>query len=163
MNRSQPTDDEIRELLTISFRVAYRILGSRPAAEDAAQNTVAKAVARWSKVGSYAAAWCSRVAANDAIGTIRSRRRRLPDPGVATGDEAAASVQRMQLQAALRTLPKRQREVVVLRFLADLSVDQTADALRISSGSVKTHTSRGLLALRAALGEGPFTEVLSHV
>jgi RNA polymerase sigma-70 factor (sigma-E family) len=53
--------------------------------------------------------------------------------------------------AALRGLPKRQREAIVLRYYADLSEDQIAAAMGISRGAVKSHTARGLSALRAAL------------
>jgi RNA polymerase sigma factor (sigma-70 family) len=54
-------------------------------------------------------------------------------------------------RAALRGLPERQREAIVLRYCADLSEDQIAAAMRISRGAVKSHTARGLSALRAAL------------
>ena len=55
--------------------------------------------------------------------------------------------------AALDRLPSRQRAVLVLRYYGELSVAETATALGISAGSVKTHTHRGLAALQAALGE----------
>jgi RNA polymerase sigma factor (sigma-70 family) len=53
----------------------------------------------------------------------------------------------------VRRLPLRQREVVVLRFFADLSVAETAAAIGASDGTVKTHTSRALKALREALSD----------
>jgi RNA polymerase sigma factor (sigma-70 family) len=55
---------------------------------------------------------------------------------------------RLDLQAALRALPRRQREVVVLRFLGDLSEKATADALALDVGTVKSHAARGLSRLR---------------
>jgi RNA polymerase sigma factor (sigma-70 family) len=55
------------------------------------------------------------------------------------------------LYAALERLPKRQRESVVLRYLGDLSEAQTADLMGCSVGSVKTHSSRGLAALKEVL------------
>jgi RNA polymerase sigma factor (sigma-70 family) len=57
-----------------------------------------------------------------------------------------------QLVAALQRLPRRQREVLTLRYYLDLSEAQIADALSISSGSVKTHAHRGLIALRSEVG-----------
>jgi DNA-directed RNA polymerase specialized sigma24 family protein len=54
---------------------------------------------------------------------------------------------------ALRDLPRRQRDVVILRYLLDQSEQAVAGVLEVSVGSVKTHASRGLSALRAALGE----------
>ena len=62
-------------------------------------------------------------------------------------------IDRLAIMAAVRRLPARQREVVVLRFFADLSVADTAAAIGASDGAVKTHTSRALLALREALTE----------
>jgi RNA polymerase sigma factor (sigma-70 family) len=55
--------------------------------------------------------------------------------------------------AALRALPARQREALVLRYYADLSEAQIADAMGVSRGAVKSHTSRGMAALRVGLGE----------
>ena len=52
---------------------------------------------------------------------------------------------------ALRALPQRQREVLVLRYYADLSEAQIADAMGISTGAVKSHASRGMAALRHRL------------
>ena len=53
--------------------------------------------------------------------------------------------------AALRDLPERQRQAIVMRYYADLSEAEIAAALRISRGAVKSHTARGMAALRAAL------------
>jgi RNA polymerase sigma factor (sigma-70 family) len=57
---------------------------------------------------------------------------------------------RMALRAALLAVPPGQRTVLVLRFLADLSVEQVADTLGCSTGTVKSQTARGLVALRNA-------------
>ena len=54
----------------------------------------------------------------------------------------------------MRRLPRRQREALVLRHYLDLSEQQTADLMGCSRGSVKSHTSRGMAALRAALSDG---------
>jgi RNA polymerase sigma-70 factor (sigma-E family) len=61
---------------------------------------------------------------------------------------------RDELMAALRSLPKGQRAVVVLRYFSDLSVEATAEALGCSTGNVKSQCSRGLTALRTTLGAG---------
>jgi RNA polymerase sigma factor (sigma-70 family) len=69
-------------------------------------------------------------------------------PGLAP---SAGADDRIDLYAALEKLPKRQRESVVLRYLGDLSEAQTADLMGCSVGSVKTHSSRGLAALKEVL------------
>ena len=55
--------------------------------------------------------------------------------------------------AALHTLPRRQRECLVLRYYADLSEAQIAETMGISAGAVKSHASRGMAAMRARLEE----------
>src|ERR1700729_4236006 len=67
------------------------------------------------------------------------------------GDHADFVGERDAIVRAVRLLPGRQREVVVLRFFADLSVSETAAAIGASQGSVKTHTSRALARLREVL------------
>ncbi|HXW43202.1 MAG TPA: sigma-70 family RNA polymerase sigma factor [Streptosporangiaceae bacterium] len=75
-------------------------------------------------------------------------------PDAAAADEASASDDRGELIAALRSLPRRQREVLVLRYYADLSVAEIAEVLRLRPGSVRAANSRGLAALASALREG---------
>lgn len=145
-------EEQFAELHRAAYRVAYKLLGDRAEAQDMAQEALARAVARWSKVEPYAAAWVSRVAGNLAIDRLRSNRRSAPmtvDEGRLDPDGA----ERLDLQRALLGLPRRQRDVVVLRYLVDLPEQAVAEVLGVSAGSVKTHASRGLAALRAALGE----------
>jgi RNA polymerase sigma-70 factor (sigma-E family) len=145
-------DDRFVELHRAAFRVAYKLLGDRAEAQDIAQEALARSLVRWRKVEPYAVAWVSRVAANLAID--RTRKRRPTDDAV---DEQARvdpdAAERLDLQRALRRLPRRQRDVVVLRYLLDQSEQTVADALGVSVGSVKTHASRGLAALRLSLGD----------
>jgi RNA polymerase sigma factor (sigma-70 family) len=92
----------------------------------------------------------AHVAGNLAIDRSRRRARTAAlDPPIAT----SSIDERLDLQRALRALSKRQREVVVLRYLADLPEADVARALGCSVGSVKTHGSRGLAALRAAMAD----------
>ena len=74
-------------------------------------------------------------------------------PSTVVDDVAAAVAQRDWMLQAIRRLPRRQREVVVLRFLLDLSVEQTAAVLGATEGTVKSHTSRALSQLRELLTE----------
>jgi len=71
-----------------------------------------------------------------------------PEPASPTDDAAL----RLAVRSALDTLPPRARAVVVLRFWEDLTVEQTADALGVSAGTVKSQTSRAIAILRQRLG-----------
>ena len=64
---------------------------------------------------------------------------------------ALHALERQHVMAALRGLPHRQREVLVLRYYADMSEAQIADAMGISPGAVKSHASRGIAALRESM------------
>ena len=66
----------------------------------------------------------------------------------------AGPAERMALRTALLAVPPGQRAVLVLRFVADLSVEQVAEALGCSTGTVKSQTARGLSSLRAAYAKG---------
>jgi RNA polymerase sigma factor (sigma-70 family) len=68
----------------------------------------------------------------------------------------------VDLYRALRSLPKRQREVVVLRYFGDLSEHQIASELGVAEGTVKSHASRGLAALRSALEPRPEPAAEAH-
>jgi len=147
-------EDEYSLLFAASYRVAYRLLGDRGDAEDVAQEACARAYSRWSSVRDYARPWCIRVAGNLALDKLRAaeRARRHADGAVALPlDECAATAARLDLYRALESLPARQRQVVILRYLGDLSERQTADVLGVSVGSVKTHGSRGLAHLREVI------------
>jgi RNA polymerase sigma-70 factor (sigma-E family) len=135
-----------------AYRVAYKLLGDRVEAEDIAQESLARALVRWHKIEPYAVPWVSRVAANLAIDKARKDRRAT---GTTTerGRLDPDAAERIDLVRALRSLPRRQRDVVLLRYLLDQSEEHVAEALGVSVGSVKTHASRGLAALRLALGE----------
>jgi len=75
-----------------------------------------------------------------------------PAPDMPSAEQGAISLlERSAVIAALRTLPPRQREALVLKYYADLSEAQIATAMGISRGAVKSHTARGVAALRVVL------------
>jgi RNA polymerase sigma-70 factor (sigma-E family) len=75
-----------------------------------------------------------------------------PPPDVPSAEQGALSeLERTAVVSALRRLPQRQREALVLRFYADLSEAQIASAMGISRGAVKSHTARGMSSLRTVL------------
>ncbi|MDT0342052.1 SigE family RNA polymerase sigma factor [Streptomyces litchfieldiae] len=79
----------------------------------------------------------------------------LPELPVEMGDSSL----RITLLQALDGLPPKDRTVLVLRYWEDLSVEQTADAMRVSSNAVRTRTSRALAKLRTRLGNAGFAEL----
>ncbi len=146
-------DDKFDELATLAYQSAFRILGSRAEAQEVAQDTMIKAYLRWRKIKGHARPWVCRVAVNGALGVVRRRR-----PGQLV-DEARSGFQteiadRVDLQRVLASLSGRQRDVVTLRYLADMSEADVADELGISVGTVKTHVHRGLETLRRQLAPG---------
>ena len=84
----------------------------------------------------------------------RKHASQLAEPSPSGPDAASAADDRGELAVALRRLPRRQREVLVLRYYLDLDVAEIADTLRIASSSVRAANTRGLAALARALGEG---------
>lgn len=148
-------EDDFPGLAALAYRVAYRILGSKAEAEDVSQEALARAFLRWRHVRGYAEPWVARVAGNLAIDRVRARR---PLPGATVrcdGDSHDRALDRMVLDELLRTLPRRQRQVLVLRYLADQSEANTARALGCSVGAVKRHAHRALTTLRALAPDEP--------
>lgn len=129
------------------------ILHDRWQAEDVAQEALARAWARWRRVGGLERPdlWLRRVGVNLAISGLRHRRVRtrylrststpVPDPGPGSALDDT-------LSRALATLSPRQRSAVVLRYFADLSIADTAAAMGCKEGTVKALTSQAVAALR---------------
>lgn len=142
-------------LFRSAYRVAFRLLGDRSDAEEVAQEALTRALTRWRRVHEYAEPWVVRVSTNLAIDAARRRARHREELTERVAVDAYAD-ERVDLVRALSALPKRQREVVVLRFLGDFSEANVATTLGLSTGTVKSHSSRGLQALRLSLD--PVTE-----
>ena len=156
-SRGGAEEDRFREafhdLWPAARRVARRLVGDEAAADDIAAEALARAFASWDRIEAlpYRDAWVLRVTTNLALDSLRRRRLPLAAPTSAHPQDALAL--RVALVAALRKLPGRQREVIVLRYLADYSEHDVAGALGIAPGSVRTHMQRGLESLRRALGD----------
>jgi RNA polymerase sigma-70 factor (sigma-E family) len=146
-------DDAFPDLYRLAYRVSFRLLGDRGDAEDAAQEAMARSHVHWARLHEHPEGWVVRVATNLAIDRLRRRRH----PPTTSGEHVALVdvhlPERVDLARALRRLTRRQREVVVLRYLADWPELDVARALGCSVGSVKVHASRGLAALRKELGD----------
>ena len=135
-------------------RHGYALTGDMAEAQDIAQEAFARAWQRWSVVRDCDSpeAWVRRVATNLAA----SRWRRIRVARAAAGKPAEphapeVSTDTVALVSGLRTLPERQRTVLVLHYMCDLTVDQIATELGCPSGSVKSWLSRGRTALAAAV------------
>lgn len=144
-------EEAFDRLYNRAYGVAYALCGDRGEAEDAAQEALARALVQWNRIHRYAEAWVVRTASNAAIGSWRKRRRTTVTHEDHTGSVEATDATRVDLVRALRGLPRRQRDVVVLRYIADLSEADVAAALGCATGTVKAHASRGLAHLRSAL------------
>jgi RNA polymerase sigma-70 factor (sigma-E family) len=127
-------------------------------AEDLAQETLARVWERWSKVrlADSPDAWAFRVALNlsSSAGRRRALERRVAASqpvAVVDGDGDGDRSGPLAVRQALLTLAPRQRAAIVLRYFVDLSVDDTAAAMRCAPGTVKALTSQGIDRLREHL------------
>lgn len=139
---------------------AYLLCGDWHLAEDLTQTAFTKLYRAWPRVDrhdsldQYARRVLLRASLDERRRPWRRESATLPDdPALDTvAREDGGLDERMLLRTALMRIAKRQRAVLVLRFWADLPVDQVADALGCSAGTVKSQTSEGLARLRTVLG-----------
>jgi RNA polymerase sigma-70 factor, ECF subfamily len=138
-------------------RHSYALTGSLADAQDIAQEAFARAWQRWASVSQCDSpeAWVRKVATNLAVSRWRRDRAARAVARELAGEQVTSGISpnTVALVAGLRTLPERQRVVLVLHYLADLSVDQIAADLGCPAGSVKAWLSRGRAALAAAMTE----------
>jgi len=132
-----------------AYVVAYRVLGSRAGAEDVAQETLARAYSWWSRISKSPQGWVAKVAYGMAIDQVRRQRTaRAALVETVEVDERDPRIEdRMDLMAAIQRLPRRQRQVLVLRYLADQSEADTASALGLRVTTIRRHAARGLVSL----------------
>jgi RNA polymerase sigma-70 factor (sigma-E family) len=160
------TTDELVDLYRDHYRSLVRLasllLDDVPSSEEVVQDAFVRVHMAWDRITepSRRLAYLRSAVLNGARSRMRRRqvRRRLepvPDRLTAESAEAAALVteDHREVLAALRGLPDRQRECLALRYYLDLSEADIAATLGISTGSVKTHTHRGMAALEKALEE----------
>jgi RNA polymerase sigma-70 factor (ECF subfamily) len=135
-------------------RHGYALTGDMGEAQDIAQEAFARAWQRWAMVRDCDSpeAWVRRVATN--LAASRWRRIRVARAAAGHTTELHApevSTDTVALVSGLRTLPERQRTVLVLHYMCDMTVDQIAAELGCPTGSVKSWLSRGRTALAAAV------------
>jgi RNA polymerase sigma-70 factor (sigma-E family) len=136
------------------IRLAIVMLGDRGAAEDVVQDAFFGLYRHWSRLADpgNALSYARSAVLNGCRNVLRQRGRpRHQDPAVVASESAEAAVligeEHQQVLTAIRALPDRQREALVLRFYLDMSEEETARAMGISRGTVKSATSRAVAAL----------------
>ncbi len=140
-------------------RTAFLLCGDWDRADDHAQAAFVALHRHWRRIRDRAAldAWVRRTLVRAVVDESRRpwrRERSVPetaDPAVAPATDAVAT--RHVLVDGLRSVPPRQRAVLVLRFLEGLDVSGTAAALGCTEGTVKSQTTHGLVTLRRVLGD----------
>jgi len=150
----------LREFLHTSYprlvAAVALVCGSRPAAEDAVQEALLRAWERSQKGEEIESleGWVTTVALNLARSGLRrtrsERRARARLDSSAVGEPPTA--ERIDVDRALAALPRRQREVAVLRYYLQLSTREVASALELEEGTVKSTLFRARAALAGALG-----------
>jgi RNA polymerase sigma-70 factor (sigma-E family) len=146
-------EEVFSDLYRLAYRVSFKVLGDRGDAEDVAQEALARAHVRWVRLRDRPEGWVVTVATNLAIDRLRRRSRTTESRREPVALVETHLSERIDLARALRRLSRRQREVVVLRYLADWPELAVADALGCTPGTVKSHASRGLAQLRHHLEE----------
>lgn len=140
-------------------RLALLLVDDRETAEDVVQDAFAGLHRRWGSLGSPEAAlpYLRASVVNGSRSVLRRRRtiRRTPlfanPPGEAADEPALLAAEHGEVLDVLHRLPARQREVIVLRYWAQLGEAEIAESLGISVGAVKSSASRGRDAIAAAL------------
>jgi RNA polymerase sigma-70 factor (sigma-E family) len=158
-------DEALEQLYAAHWRHLVRLgvllVHDQGVAEEIVQDSFVAVHARWGRLQDpdRGLAYLRRSVVNRArshhrhLGVVRRQGEREAPPAPAPGaDHSSYDVaQRAEVLDALRRLPRRQREVLALRYYVDLSEAEIADVLGISPGAVKSHASRGVAALRADL------------
>ena len=144
------------------LRAVAASTGSMTLAEDQTAEAFARAWSSWHKVSNHPAprAWVVRTALNAGASWWHRRNKEtaLTSQQIAVADNERTGLDAAVL-TALRLLPARQREVIVLRVFLDLDIETTARQLDIAPGTVRAHLSRAMTALRSELAPATITEI----
>jgi RNA polymerase sigma-70 factor (sigma-E family) len=144
------------------IRLAVVMLGNRQAAEDVVQDAFCGLHRRWGQLAEperalfYLRASVLNGCRSELRAKLRNARRAarpLPGSVASAEDLALIAAEHREVLAAMRQLPDRQREALVLRYFADLGEPEIARSMGITEGTVKSTTSRALAALARLLGE----------
>jgi RNA polymerase sigma-70 factor (sigma-E family) len=139
-------------------RLAYALCGDPHRTDDIVQQAITKLYVHWGKaraadhIDQYVRTILVRAYLDETRLAWATRVRLSASPPERVAPPGPDLDERAVLRQALAQVPRRQRAVLVLRFVYDLSVEDVASALGCSTGTVKSQTSHGLAALRRLLG-----------
>ena len=158
---SVPDEDSlIDQSYKTAYKVAYKLLGHREAAQDVAIETISRLLEKKKEDELYAPSYSARIAAHIVISSwrkdavARKYAHMIAMPDIQSSDTTLSAI-RIDLRRALKKLTQRQREVVVLRYLADLSENTVAESLGCSIGTVKSTTHDALERLKTMVEVTP--------
>ncbi|MGH3366487.1 MAG: SigE family RNA polymerase sigma factor [Nocardioidaceae bacterium] len=163
MSNTWDADDAVTEIYAAHYaslvRMAAMLVRSTAEAEEVVQDAFVAMHGRWRRLrgSDRALAYLRQAVVNTARSRLRhreveQRHRPAPLPAAVSAEQVALlSTEHSAVFEALKDLPQRQREAVVLRYYVDLSEAEIAAAMGVSRGAVKSHTARGMAALRTAL------------
>jgi len=156
-------DRAVTELYALHYRGLVRmasfLVRDTPTAEEVVQDAFVAMAGGWQRLrdAEKALAYLRQAVVNKSRSVLRHRTvvdknlQKAPPDMPSAEHGALVLLERSAVVSALRGLPERQREAIVLRYYLDLSEAEIATSMGISRGAVKSHTSRGMQALKAAL------------
>jgi RNA polymerase sigma-70 factor (ECF subfamily) len=136
------------QLFPLAYRVGYRFSGDRQEAEDAAQEALARVFQRWARLRGQP--WIAGWVLTTTLNILRKKR----PIGVPNSDGGAVPVDiesSLDLWAAVRRLPKRQAQAIVLHYLADLAIEDVATVMGCREGTAKAHLDRARKRLAVSI------------
>ncbi len=149
-------DTFCRQEYSSVFRAAYALTSDREIAEDATQEAFGRAFARWHRLEDepWVTGWVMTTALNLCRSAARSRGRdrRLGENPSSTRS-SPPNADRVDVITALRRLPSRQQQAVILYYIGDLPVRVVAEHMNMADGTVKSYLFRARSALRDSLAE----------
>jgi RNA polymerase sigma-70 factor (ECF subfamily) len=153
LSEQRDFDDFYRACREEMVRALVLTVGHRDLGREATDEAFARAFEGWADVGGYKnpEGWVYRVGVNWARSKLR--RRSFTMAGMFAESVHLDDLPEPELLTAVEQLPIKYRSVIVARFFLDWSIEQTAEALSIPEGTVKTRQSRALERLRRRLGE----------
>jgi RNA polymerase sigma-70 factor (ECF subfamily) len=142
-------EDLYRSEFAQVFRAVFMVTGDRELAGDITQEAFKRAYASWRRISGRA--WTGGWVMTTALNLAKKRSREIPSDPAPAGATNGEFGTRVDVVAALRRLPRRQRHVVVMYYIGDFPIGVIAELLEMREGTVKAHLAQGRAALREML------------